>query len=106
MARIRRYYRRLPPQADAYIVAAPAATLGIGRRRDRLVGFSSIAMMITTINGIVAGGLHHPPGSPRRCRSPQRSCSACWAAAVHLVLFYLYQRRRYRTRAALPDLPF
>lgn len=115
MARIRRYYRRLSPQADAYIVAwagpaeddvvaAAAATLGIGRRRDWLVGFFSIAMMIATINSIVTGA-----GITLLLAQALPLAAAIVlglvAAAVHLVLFYLYQRRRYSSRPALPDLP-
>ncbi|WP_336216131.1 hypothetical protein [Nonomuraea sp. LPB2021202275-12-8] len=116
MARIRRYYRELYPQAAAYIipwagpaeddvVAAAAATLGIGRRRDWLIGFFSIAMMIATINSIVTGA-----GITLLTAQVLPLAAAIalglLASAVHLVLFYLYQRHRYSSRPALPDLPF
>lgn len=66
MARIRNYYRDLSPQASAYIIAwagpaendavsAATATLGIGRRRDWLIGLFTVAMMITAINSLVIG---------------------------------------------------
>jgi hypothetical protein len=114
MARIRHYYRQLSPQAAAYIipwagpaehdpVAAATATLGIGRRRDWLIGFFTIAMMITTINGIVIGaGITLlivqvlPLGAAITL--------GLLAAAAYLVLFFRYQSHRYRTRPPLPDL--
>lgn len=115
MARIRAYYRQLSPQAALYIVpwagpdehdsaTAATATLGIGRRRDWLIGFFTIAMMIAAINSIVtAAGVALlvvqvlPLGAA--------VVAGLLAGAVHLALFYLYQRHRYSTRPSLPDLP-
>jgi hypothetical protein len=114
IARIRHYYRHLSPQASAYIiawagpdendaVAAATATMGIGRRRDWLVGFFTIAMMISTINSIVIGAgitllavLALPLGVA--------IVLGLLAAAAHLTLFSLYQRHRYRTRPRLPEI--
>jgi hypothetical protein len=114
MARIRNYYRDLSPQASAYIIAwagpaendavsAATATLGIGRRRDWLIGLFTIAMMITAINSLVIGAgitllaaLALPLGVALAL--------GLFAAAVHLALFYLYQRHRYRTRPQLPEI--
>ncbi|WP_163507136.1 hypothetical protein [Fodinicola acaciae] len=115
MARIRRYYRTLSPQADAYIiawagsaeddpVAAAAATLGIGRRRDWLVGFFTIATMVAAINSIVTGA-----GVTLLAAQALPLVAALvlglLAAILHLTAFYLYQRRRYRNRPTLPALP-
>ena len=114
IARIRLYYRRLSPRASDYIVAwagaaendavtAAAATMGIGRRRDWLIGLFTIAMMIAAINSIVIGAgitllatLAFPLGVA--------IALGLLAAAVHLALFYLYQRHRYRTRPQLPEI--
>jgi hypothetical protein len=116
MARIRRYYYRdLSPQAAGYIiawagpteddaVAAAAATLGIGRRREWLIGFFSIAMMIATIKSIVTSA-----GVALLIAQPLPLAAAIvfglLATALQRTVFYLYQRRRYRTRSTLPDLP-
>lgn len=115
MARIRQYYRTLSPQADAYIiawagpdeddpVAAATATLGIGRRRDWLIGFFSVATMVAAINSIVTGA-----GVTLLTAQVLPLVAAIIlglvAAAFHLSVFSLYQRHRYRTRPTLPQLP-
>lgn len=113
MARIRGYYRQLSPRAAAYIVpwagaaeddptSAAAATLGIGNRRDWLVGFFTIAMMIASINSIVTGA-----GVALLVAQVLPLGVAIGAgllvAAAHLVLFFRYQRHRYRARPPLPE---
>jgi hypothetical protein len=115
IARIRAYYRQLSPQAAAYVVAwagpaeddsmsAASATLGIGRRRDWLIGFFTIAMMIAAINSIVTGA-----GIVLLAVQVLPLAAAIavgvLAAALHLGLFYCYQRYRYRSRPPLPEIP-
>ncbi|MEV0825647.1 hypothetical protein [Nonomuraea rubra] len=112
IARIRHHYRQLSPQASTYIIAwagpaeddaVAAATMGIGRRRDWLIGFFTIAMMITAINSIVIGAGITLLAALALPLGPAIALGLL-TAAVHLVLFYLYQRRRYRTRPQLPGL--
>jgi hypothetical protein len=115
IARIRAYYRQLSPQAAAYVIpwagpaehdstTAAAATLGIGSRRDWLVGFFTIAMMIAAINSIVTGA-----GIVLLAVQVFPLAAAIvvgvLAAALHLGLFYRYQRHRYRSRPPLPEIP-
>lgn len=109
MARIRRYYRTLSPEAGLYILdwgagedetAEAVATLSVAHRRDWLIGFFTIASMVAAINSIVAGAgiALLTVGILGDDHVVLAVLLGALIALAHTGTFYAYQRRRYRAR--------
>jgi hypothetical protein len=106
IARIRRYYRTLSPEAPSYFTVLGGAEedeggqalAALALRRSRLVGFFTTASMIAAINSIVAGVGVALAGARALGTAPAVvTVSLGLAVAVTgMTVFYLYQDHRYR----------
>jgi hypothetical protein len=107
MARVRRYYAGLAPEAQAFFgseqndVGEALTFLAVGTRRSAWL--YTIATMIAVVNSTVAGAgatllVAHLAGGPERALGLELGCGV----AVGLLLvaaFLVYQDRRYRVLA-------